>query len=52
VTVDGVERHDKAIPLIDDHQEHWVEVRIPGAHSPPVSASKPAMEDTAHQNIK
>jgi cellobiose phosphorylase len=33
VTVDGVERHDKAIPLVDDHQEHWAEVRIPGAVS-------------------
>ncbi|MBF8286080.1 MAG: NdvB, partial [Anaerolineales bacterium] len=28
VTVDGVEQHDKAIPLVDDRQEHSVEVRI------------------------
>jgi len=28
VTVDGAEQSDKAIPLIDDHQEHWAEVRI------------------------
>jgi len=28
VTVDGVEQHDKAIPLVDDHREHLVEVRI------------------------
>ncbi len=28
VTVDGVEQHDQAIPLIDDGQEHVVEVRI------------------------
>ncbi|NMG74014.1 GH36-type glycosyl hydrolase domain-containing protein [Aromatoleum diolicum] len=28
VTVDGVERPDKAIPLVDDHQEHMVEVRV------------------------
>lgn len=28
VIVDGVEQHDKDIPLIDDHQEHSVEVRI------------------------
>jgi cyclic beta-1,2-glucan synthetase len=28
VTVDGVERPDKIIPLIDDRQEHAVEVRI------------------------
>ena len=29
VTVDGIEQHDKTIPLIDDHKEHWVEVRSP-----------------------
>jgi cyclic beta-1,2-glucan glucanotransferase len=29
VTVDGVKRGGKTIPLIDDHQEHWVEVRVP-----------------------
>jgi len=29
VSVDGVERPDKAIPLVDDRREHWVEVRIP-----------------------
>ena len=28
VTVDGVEQTDNAIPLVDDHQEHSVEVRI------------------------
>ncbi len=28
VTVDGVLRHDRAIPLIDDRLEHLVEVRI------------------------
>jgi len=27
-TVDGVLRNDRAIPLIDDRQEHLVEVRI------------------------
>ena len=31
VTVDGVERYDKTIPLVDDRQEHLVEVRIPAA---------------------
>jgi cellobiose phosphorylase len=31
VSVDGIEQHDKAIPLIDDHKEHWVEMRIPVA---------------------
>jgi cellobiose phosphorylase len=30
VAVDGVERPDKAIPLVDDRREHSVEVRIPG----------------------
>ncbi|MFZ2444787.1 MAG: glucoamylase family protein [Syntrophobacteraceae bacterium] len=28
VTVDGVDQHDKAVPLVDDHREHSVEVRI------------------------
>jgi cellobiose phosphorylase len=28
VTVDGVERDDQVIPLVDDHEEHSVEVRI------------------------
>jgi cellobiose phosphorylase len=31
VTVDGVEQPDTAISLVDDHQEHLVEVRIPVA---------------------
>ena len=29
VTVDGVEQPDKTIPLVDDRQEHQVEVRSP-----------------------
>jgi cellobiose phosphorylase len=29
VSVDGVEQHDKTIPLVDDRKEHWAEVRIP-----------------------
>jgi len=33
VIVDGVEQHEKAITLVDDHQEHSVEVRINAAHS-------------------
>ena len=33
VTVDGVERHERVIPLVDDRQEHSVEVRIPAARS-------------------
>jgi len=28
VAIDGALQHDKAIPLVDDHQEHTVEVRI------------------------
>jgi cellobiose phosphorylase len=32
VTMDGVERHDKAIPLVDDRQEHSVEVKTPTTH--------------------
>jgi len=28
VTVDGVELYDKAIPLVDDHREHVVEVVV------------------------
>jgi cellobiose phosphorylase len=28
VTVDGVEQHDRTIPLVDDQREHWVEVSI------------------------
>jgi len=31
VTVDGVEQHDNTILLVDDRQEHSVEVRIPVA---------------------
>jgi cellobiose phosphorylase len=33
VTVDGVEQHDKTIPLVDDHQEHTVEMKIQAASS-------------------
>jgi len=33
VTVDGAERPYQAIPLVDDHQEHSVEVRVPAAHN-------------------
>lgn len=28
VAVDGIEQPDNAIPLVDDHREHWVEVKI------------------------
>ncbi|HJU04263.1 MAG TPA: glycosyl hydrolase family 65 protein, partial [Nitrospiraceae bacterium] len=35
VTVDGAARHDNAIPLVDDHQEHSVEVRVHPARNPP-----------------
>jgi cellobiose phosphorylase len=33
VTVDDVARPDGGIPLVDDRQEHFVEVRIPAADS-------------------
>ena len=33
VTVDGVDQPDKTIPLVDDHQEHYVEVSLPVGHS-------------------
>ena len=26
--VDGVERHDHVVPLLDDAQEHWVELAV------------------------
>jgi cyclic beta-1,2-glucan synthetase len=29
VTVDGIAQPDNTIPLADDHQEHWVEVKMP-----------------------
>jgi cyclic beta-1,2-glucan synthetase len=29
VGADGIEKPDKTIPLVDDHREHWVEVRSP-----------------------
>jgi hypothetical protein len=29
VTVDGIEQHDKRIPLVGDQEEHSVETRIP-----------------------
>jgi cellobiose phosphorylase len=35
VTVDGVEQHDQAIPLVDDRQEHSVEVRLHAARGRP-----------------
>ena len=33
VIVDGIEQHDQAIPLVDDHQEHTVEVKIQAGSS-------------------
>ncbi|MGM0487540.1 MAG: hypothetical protein ACQESR_12370 [Planctomycetota bacterium] len=30
VSVDGIEQHDRTIPLVDDHKKHWVDVRMPG----------------------
>jgi cellobiose phosphorylase len=31
VSVDGVDQPEKTIPLVDDQQEHWAEVRMPVA---------------------
>ena len=33
IIIDGVEQHGNTIPLVDDRQEHTVEVRIPVGHS-------------------
>ena len=33
LTVNGVEQHDNAIPLVNDRQEHLVEVKIQAAGS-------------------
>lgn len=33
VTLDGVNRQDLAIPLVDDHKDHAVEVKIPAQSS-------------------
>ena len=32
VTVDGVEQQDGAVPLVDDQQEHIIEVRVAAQH--------------------
>ena len=32
VEIDGIKQHDDAIPLVDDRQTHFVEVRIPRHH--------------------
>jgi len=34
IIVDGIERPDKAVFLVDDHKEHWVEMKIPGRRPP------------------
>jgi cellobiose phosphorylase len=34
VTVDGIERPDKTIPLVDDRRDHFAEVRIETAGMP------------------
>jgi cyclic beta-1,2-glucan synthetase len=28
VILEGIERNDETIPLVDDRQEHWVDLRI------------------------
>jgi hypothetical protein len=32
--VDGIEQPDQSIPLVDDHQEHRVEVKTPAVGHP------------------
>ena len=44
VTVDGMERDDQAIPLVDDRQEHSAEVRI---HVAPSQRTAPLEHQTA-----
>jgi len=29
VSMEGIEQPDQTIPHVDDHKEHWVEVRMP-----------------------
>jgi hypothetical protein len=41
--VDGIGRDDRVVPLIDDHQEHAVEVRING----PISNVQTNVRSTA-----
>jgi hypothetical protein len=42
VTLDGADRHDKTIPLVDDRREHTVEVKIPGSGTtPPITTNEP-----------
>jgi cyclic beta-1,2-glucan synthetase len=41
VTVNGVEQQDKAIPLVNDRQEHSVEVKIQAAAIPRLSPHAP-----------
>jgi cellobiose phosphorylase len=41
VTVDGVEQQDHAIPLVNDRQEHSVEVKIQAAAIPRLSPHAP-----------
>ncbi len=33
VRVDGIEQPGKTIPLVDDHREHWVEVKFAGSRT-------------------
>ena len=40
VTVDGFEQHDRAVHLVDDRQEHFVEVRLAAADKQNVNAPK------------
>jgi cellobiose phosphorylase len=39
VTVDGIERSDNSIPLVDDGAEHAVEIRIHATQTPALPAA-------------
>jgi cellobiose phosphorylase len=49
VTVDGVEQDGEAIPLVDDRQEHAVEVRILVAQSSPDKFRQPRGQTNLEQ---
>ena len=42
MTLDGVSRDDATLPLVDDRQEHWVEVSV---QAQPAGAPSPDVRD-------
>ena len=51
VTMDGIERSDLAIPLVDDRQEHAVEVRISGGCDPIASTLRRPSGSGTHKKV-